>query len=94
MMLLLQVNSYIERHDMFSGRKYRGDLCLLRFFVSMTINATSLLCKYEWGLDEGREMVLVRMEYDCAFMSVIDQCVFNWGFSSEAASGCCFKSTT
>ena len=42
MMLLLQVNSYIDRHDVFSMGKYRGDLCLLRFIVSMTINATAL----------------------------------------------------
>lgn len=46
-------NSYIERHDMFSGRKYRGDLCLLGVFISITINMTALYIRMGFGRREG-----------------------------------------
>ena len=48
-----QANSYIERHDMFSGRKYRGVLCLLGVFISITINMTALYIRMGFGRREG-----------------------------------------
>lgn len=42
-------NSYVERHSMFSGRKYRGDLFLLGVFIGITINATVLYIRMGYG---------------------------------------------
>jgi len=46
-------NSYVERHSMFSGRRYRGDLTLLGVFIGITINATALYIRMGYGRRSG-----------------------------------------
>ena len=51
--LLYEENAIVERHDMFSGRNYRGDLELLGVFLKITIHVTALYIRFGYARRNG-----------------------------------------